>query len=33
MAFRVSRIGEIRRTAAVKAPDFTYLQEIEHGVL
>lgn len=31
--FESPELAEIRRRAGVKAPDFMYLQEIEHGVL
>jgi len=31
--FESPELVEIRKSAGVKAPDFIYLQEIEHGVL
>ena len=31
--FESPEVAEIRRKAGVKAPDFIYLQELEHGVL
>ena len=31
--FESPELGEIRRKAGVKAPDFIYLREIERGVL
>lgn len=31
--FESLELVEIRRKAGVKAPDFIYLQELEHGVL
>ncbi len=31
--FESSELVEIRKTAGVKAPDFLYLQEVEHGLL
>ncbi len=31
--FESPELVEIRRKAGVKAPDFIYLQELEHGVL
>lgn len=31
--FESPEVAEIRRKAGVKAPNFIYLQELEHGVL
>lgn len=31
--FESPELVEIRRSSGVKAPDFIYLQEIEHGIL
>lgn len=31
--FESPELVEIRKTAGVKAPEFIYLQELEHGVL
>jgi quinol monooxygenase YgiN len=31
--FESPELVEIRKTAGVKAPDFLYLQEVEHGLL
>jgi hypothetical protein len=31
--FESPELVEIRKRAGVKAPDFLYLQEIEHGLL